>query len=96
MRVHLIAFADSQCYRNVHETPAPPADDHLGATRHRGVHRGLCQPHAVDAVVGVGRHAANSVARIDESDAGLDTGRGEVLGESPSQERADITQPGVA
>jgi hypothetical protein len=48
------------------------------------VHRSLREPHAVDAVVGIGWHAANGVARIDESDTGIDTG-GEVLSESPAR-----------
>jgi hypothetical protein len=96
VRVHLVALADSHHHRDVHESPAPPADDHLGATGHRGVHRGLREPHTVDAVVGVGRHTPNGIARVDEPDADFDPGRGEVLGESPSQQRADIAQPGVA
>ena len=84
VRVHLVAFADSHCHRDVHESPAPPADDHLGATGHRGVHRGLREPHTVNAVIGVRRHTADGVARVDEPDTGLKTSGGEVLSASAS------------
>ena len=72
LRVDLVAPAHRQRHRQVHEPPPPAADHHLGAPGHRRVHGGLRQPHAVHAVVGVGRHAADGVAGVDVADGGLD------------------------
>jgi putative serine protease PepD len=85
-----------QRHRQVHEPPPPAARPPSRAARHRRVHRRLRQPHAVDAVVGVGRHAADGVAGVDVADRGLQPGVGEVVADAPAQVGADVLQAGVA
>src|ERR1044071_8316385 len=48
VRVDLVARADRERDRHLHEPAAPPADDHPGAPGHGGVYRRVRQADAVN------------------------------------------------
>ena len=92
---HLVALGDHVLDRHVDEPVVPPTHDHVGASGHAGVRRGLRQPDAVDRVVRVGRNRPDQVSRVDV----LAGQRGALVREMPGdrglQVQADVVEPGL-
>ena len=55
--------------RDVDQVVVPQADQHVGAARHRRMHRGPGEPLADERVDRFGRQAANEIARVEVLDA---------------------------
>ncbi len=58
--------------------------------------RGVRQPDAVHAVVGIGRYATDHITRIDVFQIQLDVHRAEMFRDPPGEELADVPEPDVA
>ena len=61
------------------EAAVPAADDHFGPAAHGGMHGVVGQADAIDAVVRVGRHAADGVAGVDVLEVHLHADRREMI-----------------
>ena len=94
--LHALLCADGRADRDVDEDVVPHADQDVGVAGHRAVGGVAGHLVAQQPVGGVGRHAANQVARVDVLERDRDVFGAEVFGDLVAQVNADVLELAVA
>src|SRR5208337_433551 len=89
---YLLALARRGLDGNVYVVAVPAAHQHTGLAGHAGVHRVLAQKAAVDAVIIVGRHAADQVAGVNVFEVHFHFFLQEVFLDPLLEEKSDISR----